>query len=329
MIGGTGNISRWFIPYLLEGGYDVTLLNRGSHKVSVDAPVRTIQCDRTNHANFENLISETKSFDVVIDMVVYEPEDARSAVRAFSGRVSQYIFCSTVDVFDKAQYIYPVNESALRNAQPSFPYAHKKLACERIFQQASEQGNFPLTILRPAATYSEGWSPLITCFGGQSYHLDRMIKKKEMILHGDGSAVWVATHSQDVARAFANSVGNVFALNTSFNVAGDELLMWKSMHCMLAEELQLFPPSFVYIPTTELAKLAPIESAWCVENFQFNNIFDNRLAKQVLGFKTTVPFREGARRCLSHLLSNGLIESCANYPFYDEVLRMWKKKMNA
>jgi nucleoside-diphosphate-sugar epimerase len=323
ILGGTGNISRWFVPSLITKGHDVTLFNRGVRKVEFPGTHKTIIGDRTDYAAFENQMHEAGKFDCVIDMVGFEPEEARSAVRAFRGRVGQYIFCSTVDVFTKKPLAYPIREDGEINASQTFPYAYKKVQMEKILQDASSKDNFPLTIIRPAATYSEGWSPLVTCFGGASYHLDRLIKGKPVILHGDGNAIWVASHSEDVGRAFVGAIGNSKTIGKAYNVSGDELMTWHAMHRIVAEELKAPEPDFVHIPTSVLSKLAPNDSEWCVENFQFNNIFDNTLAKQDLGFQYTVSYREGAKRCIRYLQDNNLIEDSSNHPFYDEIIRRW------
>jgi nucleoside-diphosphate-sugar epimerase len=327
VIGGTGNISRWFVRQFLEKGYDVSLYNRGYHQVAFDQPVKIIVGDRTDHRFFEGQIKSLPMFDCVIDMVGYEPTDAHSAVRAFMGRTGQYIFCSTVDVFSKHPHAYPITEQHALGALPSFPYAFKKMQMENIFEQAYKEDQFPLTILRPAATYSEGWSPLVTCFGGQSYHLDRIRRGMPVILHGEGNAIWVAAHSEDISRAFVNAVGNSHTVGKSFNVAGEELLTWRRMHEVVAEELKAPLPDFIYIPTKILSKLAPKETEWCVENFQYNNIYDTKLAKDVLQYQYTITYREGVRRCLKALEQNNEIEKAEKYPFYDDVILKWSNLM--
>lgn len=324
VIGGTGNISRWFVPLLVRRGHSVTLFNRGQHEAFFDEPVVTLRGDRTRYTEFENRMREAGTFDCVIDMIGFEPDDAHSAVRAFSGRTGQYIFCSTVDVFDKQPESYPVSERGVIRASPTFPYAHKKVQMEEIFVKAFHEKKFPVTILRPAATYSEGWSPLVTCFGGQTYHLDRLRKHMPVVLHGDGSAIWVSCHSEDVARAFSIAAGNSATIGNAYNLAGDELMTWRSMYNVVADVLQAPSPEFVYIPTDMLARLAPEASAWCVENFQFNNIFDNTLAKETLAFRQTISFREGAARCIGYLQQRNLIEDASRYTFYDDIVKTWQ-----
>lgn len=48
--------------------------------------------DRVDRAAFERAMRDAGPFDCVIDKIAYLPEDAGSAIRAFRGRVGQYIF---------------------------------------------------------------------------------------------------------------------------------------------------------------------------------------------------------------------------------------------
>ena len=103
VIGGTGNISRWFTHSLAESGADLTLYNRGTSTLSFPGKVRCIKGDRTDRPLFRRQMEEAGVFDCIIDMVGFEPEDARQAVEVFQGRTAQFIFCSTVDVYNKQQ----------------------------------------------------------------------------------------------------------------------------------------------------------------------------------------------------------------------------------
>lgn len=323
IIGGTGNISRWFTHSLAEAGVDITLYNRGTNVISFPGNVNSIVGDRTDRPAFRRQFEKAGTFDCVIDMVGFEPEDARQAVEVFQGKTAQFIFCSTVDVYSKQQLVYPVPAGQVPCASPGFPYAYKKMQMEQVFMEAFQQQGFPVTIVRPAATYSEGVSPLLTTFGRQSYHLDRVQKGLPVVLHGDGHSIWVEAHASDVARAFTGAIGNPVTIGKSYDVTGEELLTWRSMYTIVAEELGASSPKWVCIPAEMLGRLAPEESEWCLMNFQYNNIFDNTAARQDLGYRYTISYREGVRRCLRYLLDRGMIEDQAHYPFYDRLLREW------
>jgi len=327
IIGGTGNISTPITRTLQTQGHDLTLFNNDAARPEWMQPhVKVISGDRKNPAAFEQQMAGLGRWDCVIDMIGFEPEDTESDVRVFRGRASQFIFCSTVDVYDKTPTRYPVSEeSGILSARASFPYAWKKVQCEQRLWAAHQRGDFALTVLRPTFTYNETWSPGIHSFGGQTYHLDRLLKHKPFILHGDGTSIWVATYRDDTARAFVGAAGNAKAFGQAYNVSGDEWMTHNHIWRTIARLLGVPEPDFVYIPTELLGRLAPKEAEWCVENFRHNNLFDNSKAKRDLGYRYTVQFEDGARKCLDWLRANHKIEDCANHPFYDRIVDAWRR----
>ena len=119
IIGGTGLISTSAAHLLAEQGNQVILFNRGLSFYPTAPGVTSMHGDRNNYAAFEAQMLDAGTFDVVIDMVAYKPEDGASALRAFRGKIGQFIFCSTVDVYNKPATRYPfqflIAESPLLN----------------------------------------------------------------------------------------------------------------------------------------------------------------------------------------------------------------------
>jgi nucleoside-diphosphate-sugar epimerase len=324
IIGGTGLISTAITRRLLEQGADVTLYNRGQRESEFSKRIKSILGDRKQTAAFEMQMAEAGPFDCVIDMICYRPEEAESAIRAFSGRVGQFIFCSTVDVYTKPAARYPVTEDAERQPARSFAYAFYKAACERILERSHERGDFPVTILRPAHTYGEPGHIIHTLGFGTDF-LDRVRRGKPIIVHGDGMSIWVSCHRDDVARAFVAAVGNTSAFGKAYHVAGEEWLTWNAYHRGVAEVLGAPPPRLVHIPTELLYKVAPRQAEWCMMNFQFNNIFDNAAARTDLGFQYTIPWVEGVRRTVEWLQARNQIDDSDAYAFYDRIIAAWER----
>ena len=155
IIGGTGLISSPMAQLFLDRGDQVTHYNRGKADIyPVPAEVRQIQGDRTDYPTFERQMQEAGTFDVVIDMVAYLPEDGESVVRAFAGRTGHFIFCSTVDVYQKPATCYPITEAEPYGGLNA--YSTRKIKIEKTLLAAHERGDFPVTIIRPAHTYGEG-----------------------------------------------------------------------------------------------------------------------------------------------------------------------------
>jgi len=323
LIGGTGLISSSITRDLVARGDEVVHYNRGKFDLYPNPPgVTTVHGDRTDYPAFERQMAELGTFDCVMDMVGYLPGDAVSAVRAFRGRVGHYIFCSTVDVYRKPACRYPYTEAEEYGGLNA--YSRNKVTQEQTLLAAQHPTDFPLTIIRPAYTYGEGRGPIHT-FGGSTTYVDRIRKGKPIVVHGDGSSLWVACHRDDVARAFVAAAGVSHTFGKSYHTAGEEWLTWNEYHAQVAAANCAPKPTFVHIPTDELAKLAPQRAGITVENFQFNNIFDNRAAHSDLNFQTTIPWIDGVRRMVAWLEQQGKIENSDVDPFEDRLIARWQE----
>jgi nucleoside-diphosphate-sugar epimerase len=321
MIGGTGLISSSIVPLLLARGDDVAILSRGVSDRPLPAGCAHIAGDRTA-SGFEQLIGEAPRFDCVIDMVCYRPEDAASSIRAFAGRTAQYIFTSTIDVYRKPASRYPYREDEPFGGIGD--YATDKVACELLFRDAYERDGFPVTVIRPAATYGDRHLP-VHSLGRSTTYLDRLMRGKPIVVHGDGSSLWVSCHADDVAGAFAGAAGNEGAIGRSYHAAGEEWVTWNEHHAILAEAIGAPPPTLVHIPTDALVELAGERAELVRDNFQYHDIFDNSAARDDLGFRYTIPLRVGLPGWYASLVEAGMIENSDGDPFDDRLIDTWAR----
>src|ERR1051326_3518535 len=129
VIGGTGNISREIVRALVERGDEVTVYNRGRHRDPQPEGVTVVHGDRRDREAFEAAM-RALSVDAVIDMISYSPDDAASAVRAFSGRVAHFIHCSTVMTYGPPVPQPICSEEAPLGART--PYGQGKIAADAL-----------------------------------------------------------------------------------------------------------------------------------------------------------------------------------------------------
>ena len=96
IIGGTGLISPPAHHAYAAGAWGCghALQSWEIGPVPCSAEVKTIHGDRTDYPAFEKQMHELGTFDCVMDMVGYLPDDGPSVVRAFRGRMEHFIFCS-------------------------------------------------------------------------------------------------------------------------------------------------------------------------------------------------------------------------------------------
>ena len=131
IVGGTGNISVSIVELLLQQGHEVTCFNRGQ-KGKVPDGARLLVGDRKNRAEFEATMQHER-FDVAIDMICFNRDDAESDLRAFQG-VEQFIQCSSVMSYGKPDVWMPVTED--HPIQPDTPYGQGKAEADHAFMTA-------------------------------------------------------------------------------------------------------------------------------------------------------------------------------------------------
>lgn len=151
VLGGSRYFGKRLVNLLAGSGlHDVTAATRGQTEVRFDAPVTQLRLDRTD----ENSLREAAAagpWDIVYDNICYSPDEALAAVRAFKGRVGQYILTSTLSVYQLGKVplaeadFDPYGYELKLGDKQAFDYGEgKRLAEAALFQQA----DFPVTALR-------------------------------------------------------------------------------------------------------------------------------------------------------------------------------------
>ena len=321
-VGGTGLISTAIARQLLESGHQVTLFNRGKSPSRLPPGAQEIHGDRKDYAAFEETFAD-KTFDVVVDMVAFHPDDSASAVRAFAGRCGQFLHCSTVCV-----YSGPVTQIPTTETEPYHSlggYGKNKAACEELLLQAFEGQQFPVTIMRPSHSYGEGGGLLRPVGPGDTFP-DRLRKNKPLIVQGDGNSLWASCHVDDVARGFIATMGNQKCLGEAYNITGDEWFTWNTYHEQVAEVCGgTFRP--VYIPTETLREVAPGLAGGTYEIFEWPSVFDNGKLKRDTDYAgQTISFKEGTRRTLAWLEANGRLKGSDGDDYEDRLVAAWRAK---
>ncbi len=292
-IGGTGNISSSASRLALARGIDLYHLNRGATASSAPG-VKTLIGNIYDPGVASVLNGHT--WDAVVDWIAYEEKNVRHDFDLFNGRTKQFIFISSASAYQKPSRNPVITESTpLEN--PFWEYSRNKIACERVLNELYRNSGFPVTIVRPSHTYD---TIIPATFGGSREYtvVDRMRRGKKIIVHGDGSSLWVLTHADDFAKAFVGLLGNPRAIGESFHITSDEVLSWDQIHRTLAEACG-GTADIVHIASDLLAAFNPDLVGNLIGDKATSVIFDNSKIKSVVpDFKATIPFSEGIRRTL-------------------------------
>ncbi len=297
-VGGSGNISLEASREAVARGLRLTLLNRGTRGIPVPGSTDPIVADITDEATTAARL-EGRSFDAVVDFIVYRPEEAERAIRLFEGRTGQYVYISSASVYRKPPSSHVITE-ATPLGNPFWPYAADKLACERVFERAYRERGFPATIVRPSHTYGNGWVPLP--FGSSDFTVPfRMLEGKEIAVPGDGQALWTLTHARDFAAGILGLLGKREAIGEAFQITGDEALTWDEIHRTIAGALGV-EAKLVHVPVDFIEKMEPELAGRLRGDKVWTSLFDcSKLKRLVPEFRATVPFAEGIRESLAWL----------------------------
>ena len=292
-IGGTGMISTAASRMAIARGDEVYLLNRGLRAGLAGGRALTADIRRS-----EDVRSALRGmeFDVVVDWIAYTTDDIERDLDLFGGRTRQYVFISSASAYLKPPAHYLVTESTpLHN--PYWDYSRDKIACEERLMRARRDEGFPVTIVRPSMTYD--WNLPIAVGGWGTYTLaDRLLNDRPIIVHGDGSSLWVVTHADDFARGFLGLLGNERAVGEAFHITTDEVLTWEQIYRTVAEALGV-EARVVHVPSDFIAQVAPHLTGSLLGDKTWSAVFDNsKIRSFVPGFEATIPFEDGIRRTL-------------------------------
>ncbi len=293
-IGGTGIISSACSPLAIGKGLDLYLLNRGSASRPVPSGATVLHGDINDPASVRAALGD-QTFDVVVDWIAFTPEHVERDLDLFRGRVGQYVFISSASAYQKPVGSLPITESTVL-ANPYWGYSRNKIACEERLVRAYREEGFPATIVRPSHTYDERCLPMD---GGYTV-IDRMRRGEPVVVHGDGTSLWVLTHHKDFAKGFVGLLGNPRAIGDAFHITSDEALTWNQIYTVFAQAAGVASPRFVHVPSETIATFHAGGAEGLIGDKMHSVIFDNTKVKRLVpDFAAAIPITWGAQEVMA------------------------------
>ena len=201
VVGGTRFIGRATVEELLEGGYDVTVFNRGNHENPFGDHDRVDhhRGDRTVREDLE--LAATVDPDIVVDCVAYEPREVRTATEVFAD-AEAYVYVSSGDAYGAEEVpkregetaLEPCSEAQATDDSPG-SYGPRKAEGDRAVFAAAERGVRAMSV-RPTIVYGAH-----DYTGRFDYWVDRVTEHDRVLVPGDGDALWHLVAVENVASA--------------------------------------------------------------------------------------------------------------------------------
>jgi nucleoside-diphosphate-sugar epimerase len=292
-IGGTGIISSACSNLVLERGIELTLLCRNRSIRPVPAGARVLQADIRDLESARRALGG-QEFDAVVNWIAFTPEHIEADLALFRGRTGQYVFISSASAYQTPPARMPITESTPLD-NPCWEYSRNKIACEERLLAAYRDEKFPMTVVRPSHTYD---ATLLPPHGGYAV-IDRMRRGRPVVVHGDGSSLWVLTHHRDFAHGLVGLLGHPASLGEAFHITSDELLTWDQIHHILARAAGT-KAKILHVPSDLIARY---DRAWgdsLLGDKTHSVIFDNsKLRRLVPDFVARIPFVRGAEEIMA------------------------------
>lgn len=292
IIGGTGNIS-WRVASLLVG-HDVSCMCRSTDspfRRKISGFVRHIHDDINNCRHIGHL------FDVVIDFVCYNKDQMKKRIEMFSGKCDRYVFISTTAVYGRQNITGPITEKCVEYSQ--WGYAVSKFEAEL---ELSYSG-MPFIIIRPGNIYDT----IFPCcsVGNPNWTIpERIINRKPIVQHGDGTTLWSPLHSYDFASALYGVIINEKSKGRIVNIAGDEPITWNGMIDMMYGIL-CERPNVVYVPSSVIHSHSKYYGNSVFYHKQFNDVYDLSVLKSLVPeWNNIFTLRKGLKNTVLWYASN-------------------------
>jgi len=299
-IGGTGIISSACADLVIARGHELFVLNR-STSTKYPLPEGAFLLKGDIHAD-ETLLASLVAdhhFDAVVDYIAFTPQDIERDLRLFRGKADQFIFISSASAYQKPVKNYLITEETpLEN--PFWEYSRNKIACENLLMKEYRENGFPVTIIRPSHTYGHSQIPFgYTAWRDPWTAIDRMKRGKKVIVHGDGTSLWVLTWNADFAKGLVGLLGNKKAIGEVFQITSDQALSWDQIYLEAYQALEL-EPNVIHIPSDFIARFDQEAVGSLIGDKSNTVVFDNSKIKRfVPDFNCEVDWAEGLRRSLA------------------------------
>ena len=304
-IGGTGTISMAISRLLLQNGWEIYLINRGSRNTDESLKgAHFITVDINDEAAAAKKL-EGMNFDVACDFIGFVPSQLERDYRLLRGRVKQFMYISSASAYQKPCGNYVISEKTPL-ANPYWEYSRNKIACEEYLMNLYRTEQFPVTIIRPSHTYDERSVPLGVHGNNGSFQVVKRIKEgKPVIIHGDGTSLWTITHNSDFAKGFVGLMGNIHAIGEAVQIMSDESVTWNQIYECIASSLGV-KLNAVHVSSEYLAANSDYDFTGSLIGDKANSVvFDcSKLKMLVPDFTATKRADQGIRETIEYVMSH-------------------------
>ncbi len=292
IIGGTRNMGYLLAQELLRIGHEVTVFNRGLTYSELPSEVERLRGDRTVKEQLKAAL-HGRSFDVVVDMVLFTGVEAENALELLKDRTGHYIFASTGQVYlvregverpySEADYAGPLIPAPKPNTYgyEEWNYGIQKRAAEDVLAAAWDQYQFPYTSLRMPMVNGE-YEPFYRLYG----YMLRIKDGGPIVVPETPGHSLRHIYASDVVKAMITLIEKGIGKGRAYNISQDETITLPDFVQKISDIMGKQAPEIVEVKRSLLESngflpdCSPFSDRWMSE-------LTNDLSKKELGMEYT------------------------------------------
>lgn len=217
IIGGSYFYGRVCVMELAQQ-HKIMVVNRGTYSME-EFGVRQVRGDRRDAGLWERC---EENYDVVIDFCAYGKGDIAQVMNHLAGHVSQYIFISTVDVYERGTGAFITEGAPLETrtfAGDAGDYISGKVALEQELRDVCGERDTACTVLRPAILYGPfNYAPR------ESVFIQLMVQKNVLPVITDAEGKFQFVYVKDAVEAVRSCLLNGQSFGNAYNICNSQLL---------------------------------------------------------------------------------------------------------
>lgn len=293
-IGGSGFVSGTLARTALSQGHEIQVVTRGQRELPEG--VKGIVADRKDRDGFAAAIAQQSGeWDLVVDCIGFDPEDAKQDVECFRGRTPHIAFISTDFVFDPKHRMFPQPEETEHYATEG--YGGKKRACEEVLAGA-DLGDTAWTVVRPCHIYGPGSK--LGCLphhGRDEQIIDRIRSGETLKLVGGGYFLQQPILARDLCDLLLSLPGNTETYGKIFCAAGPDIIESRTYYDEIARVLGVSPA-----PIEEIDVQAHLAENPGAAPFMCHRIYSLERLRASGAAAPSTPFTTGIREHVESLV---------------------------
>ena len=198
ILGGSRFIGYLMLSELTKEGHNITIFNRQLRIPPAPFPkaTRLVKGDRNRSQDLERLFNQ--SYDAIIDISGYNPNQVELIIKKYSSKIGQYIFISTTSVY-KTPPSNPITEESPKISLKN-TYGGDKALTENLLINYKKE--LPVTIFRPQGVIGP-YNPHIA---GLVFY--RILNRFPILIGKNTSIQMNHLFVFDLIRAITLSIGN-------------------------------------------------------------------------------------------------------------------------